>query len=144
METVTAVLIGSEWWSWTPSAGLRTNGGDPSSTHGVGPAEILVDTPELLSVIRVRAVSRTTFRSRSAYLVSAEPAKADWNAPPSVLHALGAGADNYQLEVDAETGLLLSTQAELGGQPFRMVDIEEFGLNEQLDESLFTPSGLGV
>ena len=46
METVTAVLIGSEWWSWTPSAGLRTNGGDPSSTHGVGPAEILVDTPE--------------------------------------------------------------------------------------------------
>ncbi len=141
-ETVKAALVGPEWWSWSRSTGLRTNAGDPSSSHGIGPAEVLVDTLGLLSFLRLRAVSRTTFISRSAYVVSAEPAPADRNGPPSALHALGPGADRYELVVDAEVGVLLRSQAERGGQPFRVVEVEELGVNEEPDERLFSPDGL--
>jgi len=141
-DTVRALLIGPQWWSWSRSTGLRTNGGDPSSTHGAGPAEVLIDTPGLLSFLRLRAVSRTTFMARSAYVVSAEPAPVHMNAPPSVLHGLGAGADRYELVVDAEVGVLLRSQAERGGQPFRVIEVEDFALNEQPDKRLFTSDGL--
>jgi len=141
-ETVKALLIGPVWWSWTRSTGLRTNRGDPSSTHGTGPAEVLTDTPGLLSFLRLRAVSRTTFMSRSAYVVSAEPGPVDRNGQTSVLHALGAGADRYELVVDAEIGILLRSQAEEGGKPFHVIEVEELGLNEQPDERLFSPEGL--
>jgi hypothetical protein len=141
-ETVKAILIDPEWWSWSPSRGFMMNGGDPSSSHGVGPGEILVDTPKLLSSLRLRAVSRTTFLSRSAYAVFAEPVSIERNAPSHVLHALGAGADRYQLRVDAEIGILLRCQAERGGQPFRVVEVEELGINEKLDDSLFSSNRL--
>jgi len=142
METVTAVFVGPQWWSLSPTAGFMTNGGDPSSSHGLGPAEVLVDTPQLLSFLKVRGVSRTTFLARSAYLVAVEPATPERHGPPAVLHALGPGADLYQLYVDAEVGVLLRSQAELGGKPFRVVEVSEMGLNEELDERLFTPGGL--
>jgi hypothetical protein len=141
-ETVRAVLVGPQWWSWSRSRGLRTNAGDPSSTHGLGPGDVLVDTPVLSSVLRMRAVSRTIFISRSAYLVSAEPAQVDQNASTAVLHALGAGADRYELVVDAEIGVLMRSQAERGGQPFRVIEVEELRFNEQLDAGLFSSDGL--
>src|SRR5207249_7098561 len=64
-EMVTAVLRDYEWWSWTASGGLRTNGGDPSSQHGHGPGDVLVETPRLISSLKLRAVQRATFLSRS-------------------------------------------------------------------------------
>lgn len=141
-ETVRAILVGPQWWSWTTSTGLRTNGGDTSYSHGIGPGDVLVDTPGLSSVLRMRAVSRTTFISRSAYLVSAEPAPVDQNASTAILHALGAGADRYELVVDAEIGVLMRSQAERGGQPFRVIEVEELRLNELLDAGLFSSDGL--
>jgi hypothetical protein len=141
-ETVTAVLVGAEWWSWSRSIGLRTNEGDDSSTHGVGPAEVLIETPRLLSFLRLRAVRRGRFMSRSAYIVSAEPTPFDRNGPPWVLHALGPGADKYDLTVDAEIGILLRSEAQLKRQPFRVVEVEQLALNEDFDQRLFTSDGL--
>ena len=141
-ETVRAVLVGPEWWSWSRATGLRTNHGDRSSTHGVGPGEVLVNTPQLLSFLRLRAVSPTTFISRPAYLVAAQPIEIDRGGPASVLHDLGPGADRYQLMVDAETGVLLRNQAEWRGQPFHVLEVEHLGVNEPLDANLFTPEGL--
>jgi hypothetical protein len=144
-ETVTAVITDRQWWSWTLSGGLRTNGGDPSSNHGHGPGDVLVETPMLISSLTLRAVERTTFLSRSAYRVTAQPARLDPGAPEFVLHGLGVGADRYELLVDAEVGVLLRAQAELGGEAFRVVEVDEFGFNETSpDEHLFTPESLAL
>src|SRR5205807_4809908 len=130
-ETVKALLIGPVWWSWTRSTGLRTNRGDPSSTHGTGPAEVLTDTPGLLSFLRMRAVSRTTFMSRSAYVVSAEPGPADSNGQTSVLHALCAVAERYELVVDVVIGIMLMIQAGGSGRLVHVIEADELGINQK-------------
>jgi len=142
--TVTAAFAGAIWWSWMPGSDLRTNGGDTSSSHGLGPGEVLVETPSLLSHLRLQTVSRTTFLSRSAYLVHATPATLDEHVPSFVLHALGAGADRYELVVDAEVGLLLRSQAEVEGEAFRVLEVDELGTNEPLDDHLFGPDALSA
>lgn len=143
-DTVTAVFVGTQWWSWSRSRGFLTNTGGLRSSHGLGPAEVLVETPSLLGSLKLQAVRRTTFLSRSAYLVGAIPAKLDEHAPPFVLHALGAGADRYQLVVDAEVGVVWRSQAELGGDAFRVLEVDELGINEPLDEGLFRHDNLGA
>jgi hypothetical protein len=144
METVTAVIAGPRWWSWSPSTGLRTNAGEPSSSHGLGPGEVLVETPSLLGWLKLQTVSRTTFLSRSAYLVGATPAKLDEHAPPFVLHSLGAGADRYELVVDAEVGVVWRSQAEFEGEPFRILEVDERGINERFEDRLFNHDALGT
>jgi len=120
----------------TNSAGLQ-------ASHGLGPAEVLVETPSLLGSLKLQTVSRTTFQSRSAYLVGAIPAKLDEHAPPFVLHALGAGADRYELVIDAEVGVVWRSQAELDGLAFRVLEADELGVNEPLEEDAFNHENLG-
>jgi hypothetical protein len=143
-ETVTAVFVDTQWWSWSRSRGFLTNTVGLHAGHGLGPAEVLVETPSLLGSLKLQTVSRTTFLSRSAYLVGAIPAKLDEHAPPFVLHALGIGADRYELVVDAEVGVVWRSQAELGGEAFRVLEVDELGINEPLDEDLFTHDNLGA
>ena len=141
-ETVKALIVGDEWWSWTRSRGLKTNRGDPSSSHGVGPGGVLVDTPPLLSSLSLRTESRTTFASRSAYLVSGRPVPTDRTSASFVQHALGPGADRYELIVDAEIGVLLTTQAEWRHEAFYVLEVEDLGVNDKIDEQLFTSDAL--
>lgn len=140
--TVTAVWVGQQWWSWMPGAGVKTNAGDSSHSHGLGPGAVLVEAPILRGSLKLQAVSRATFLSRSAYLVGAAPAQLDVHLPPFVLHALGAGADRYEMVVDAEVGLVWRSQAEFEGEAFRILEVEEVGINEALDDRLFDPESL--
>ena len=142
-ETVTAVFAGSQWWSWSRSRGYLTNSAGLQASHGLGPAEVLVETPSLLGSLKLQTVTRTTFQSRSAYLVGAIPAKLDEHAPPFVLHALGAGADRYELVIDAEVGVVWRSQAELDGLAFRVLEADELGVNEPLEEDAFNHENLG-
>jgi hypothetical protein len=142
-DTVTAVFAGNDWWSWSRGMGLLTNASDPSSSHGLGPGEVLVETPALISSLKLQTVSRTTYLSRSAYLVGAIPAQVDQHGPPFVLHALGAGADRYELVIDAEVGVVWRTQAEIGGEAFRVLEVDELGIDEPLDNGLFRHDNLG-
>jgi hypothetical protein len=141
-ETVTAVFVGSQWWSWSPTRGHVTNTGGLNASHGLGPAEVLVETPSLLGSLRLQSVSRTTFLSRSAYLVDAIPAKIDEHAPSLVLHSLGAGADRYELVIDAEVGVVWRSQAEVGGEAFRVLEVDELGIDEPIDDRLFSPRSI--
>ena len=141
-ETVTAVFVGPQWWSRMPGMGLITNDGSPHHGHGLGPAEGLLDTRTLLSVLRIDDVSSTTFLSRPAYVATAKPATQDQHLSPFVLNALGMGADRFELVIDAEVGVVVRSQADAGGEAFQILEVEEFGINEVLDESLFSPANL--
>jgi len=45
----------------------------------------------------------------------------------------------YRLIVDAEVGILLRCQAEFDGEPFRVIEVDEIGVNEILARETFDP-----
>jgi hypothetical protein len=56
-----------------------------------------------------------------------------------VLHPLGAGAEEYELVVDAEHGFLLRAEARLHGNPFQVLEMTEVRVDEELPVSVFIP-----
>jgi hypothetical protein len=57
------------------------------------------------------------------------------------IHRIGSGADEYELEVDAERGALLRAEARLEGRPFRTTEVVaiEFDPEFGADEFAFSP-----
>ena len=135
---VTAVMIGDHWWSQSAVA-FRTNRGDPSSSHGVGPAEGLLDPGPYVDSLELHFDGPTTFRSRSAFALTARPRHLPVPDSDLTFHMLGTGADIYRLAIDSEVGVLLRSEADLGDQAFRVIEVDEIGVNEPTDESTFDP-----
>jgi hypothetical protein len=140
-DIVSAVMIGDHWWSWSPH-GLRTNNGDPSSSHGVGPAEGLLEPSRHLASLELQSTGHATFRSRSAFVVTARPRREHELESDLTLHLFGTGADLYKLVVDSEVGILLRSEADFQGQPFRVIEVDEIGVNEPADDATFDPDQL--
>jgi hypothetical protein len=139
-DIVKAVMLGDHWWSWS-ARGFRTNQGDPSSRHGVGPAEGLINTAHHVASLELQPRGRVTFRSRSAVVVIALPRHDHKRGSDLTYHLLGTGAETYKLLVDAEIGIILRSEAEFQGQAFRVIEVDEVGVNEPLDEAIFAAPG---
>lgn len=138
-ETVTAILVGGYWWSWSPY-GFRANEGALNSHHGLGPAEGLIHPESLIAFLQMRVIERTEFLSRPAFLVTALPRADEAQDSDLAFHKLGSGADVYKLVVDAQTGTLLRSEAQLKGEAFRVIQVDEIAVNEHLGERLFDPN----
>jgi hypothetical protein len=142
-ETVTAVIAGDKWWSWSRSRGARTNDGDPNSSHGVGPGEALLYSARILPALRLEVIGHDMLADRPVTEVLARPGsnvkdETYWKGH-SARHGLGAGADEYLISVDTERGVLLGSKALIAGEPFRILEIESITFDEDLDDELFTP-----
>jgi hypothetical protein len=137
-QVVTAVFIGDDWWSRSPDV-FRTNDGALNISHGFGPAEGIVDPASSLASLHLRVEGRTSLLSRPAFLVTALPHVVDPHGFDPTFHLLGTGADVYKLIVDAEVGILLRCQAEFHGEPFRVIEVDEIGVNEFLARETFDP-----
>lgn len=59
----------------------------------------------------------------------------DWRYPPE---PLWAGADEYEVVVDAERGVLLRCASRLDGEDFDALEVEEIYFDESFPESVFT------
>jgi hypothetical protein len=138
-ETVTAVFEGQTWWSWSPSGGGQTNGGRTNTEHGLGPGEILVRPASVVPALELEVLGEVARLGRQAYRVRATPARRDERQKFFALHALGSGADEYELLVDKERGFLLRAEARRDGQPFRMVEMTALALDEELAPEVFQP-----
>jgi hypothetical protein len=136
-ETVVVVYEGDTYWSWSPSDGARTNGGRQNERHGLGPGPALLDTMALLSTLRFASLGRTELLGRSVIEVAAEPRPAPHLMMRMALHALGQGADQYRLLLDAERGVLLRSEARLRDRPFRVIEVTEVSFDEDFPESTF-------
>lgn len=137
-DTVTVVYDGATFWSWSPSSGARTNAGRAEESHGLGGGGTLLESIPLLSSLRFLGVERVEAVGRPALRAHAEPRPA---APLSLglsLHALGAGAEMYVLDVDEERGVLLRSEARLHRQPFRVIEACEVAFDEELLDETFT------
>ena len=134
-ETVTAWFRGSTWWSWSRSQGAMTNDGRENAGHGTGPGEVLVSPARAARVLDFELLGAVTFLARPAVRMRARPLSlGDFD-----LHALGSGADEYELVVDAERGFLLRAEARLAAKPFRVVEMTGVVVDADLPSGVFTP-----
>ena len=143
-DTVTAVIKGDWWWSWSETRKARTNRGDTNSSHGLGPGDVLLNGARALPVLSFDAPEEVTFADRPAIAVRAvptqvEPASEDYSDWVLATHFLGSGADEYRLVVDAERGVLLRTEAQIAGAPFRIVHVDEILFDQTIDDETFVP-----
>ena len=143
-NTVTAVIIGDTWWSWSPSREVTTNQGDPHHSHGRGSGDALLDPSSILPAVELLLAGRSTFIGRPAVDVRATPSAIDDNEEESsdwrhATYQLGGGADEYALLVDAERGVVLRSEARIGGSPFRIIEMETVAFDVEFGEDLFAP-----
>lgn len=137
-ETVAVAIRGDTWWSWSPSWGAQTNSGRKNSTHGMGSGEALIAPARLLSCTDLFVLGRTTVLGRAAFAVRAVPLTSDEEDEGSLaLHGLGSGADDYELIVEAERGILLRSEARLRDRPFRVLEMRAVAFDEDLPEETF-------
>jgi hypothetical protein len=140
-EEIVAVLRGNQWWHWSPSTGGQTNAADPSDggSHGTGPGAALLETAAILPALTFEITGKAKTARRSALAVRATPVQSERDLPVlSGLHGIGSGADEYRLLLDAERGVLLRAEALLGGEPFRLLELNEVGFDEELPAETFT------
>ena len=133
-ERVTVIIEGSRWWSFSAWAGAQTNDGDPHSSHGPGPGECLLHSARILADVELELVGESHVLNRRALVVAARPVSGD----TAKLEGLGWGADEYELLVDAERGVLLRSEARVGGYPWRVLEMEEVAFDEDFPPGTFT------
>jgi hypothetical protein len=106
--------------------------------HGIGPGEGLIEPAVILPAVELNVIGRTEILGRPAHRLRAAPVgDGDWDGS-FALHALGSSADEYELLADAERGILLRSEARLGGEPFRVLEITELALDDELSPGTFT------
>jgi hypothetical protein len=134
-----AVAVGERWWMWQEGIGALSNEDDDSVGSGVGDElDVLLSPARLLGVLRFERAGRAHRVGRPVIVANAWPRSEPRHGPDDfALHELGFGADRYRLEVDAELGLILASQAFLDGAPFSEVGALELTVNEPIDPALF-------
>lgn len=142
-EKVTAVVDGHRWWSISPSRGARTNDGKENYSHGPGPGEALFSFQRPLGALffevweEVECVGRPGIRTIAHPITAEERTPYDDSQTYSELHGIGSGADEYELIVDAERGVLLRAEARLKGKPFRVLEVSSVAFDEVLADDIF-------
>lgn len=134
------VRDGELWWSWDETMGAASNEDDPSVGSGIGEQlSVMLDPTPLLGALEFRVVGCSQVAGRRAIMAEAVARESDPRRPPRAfeLHQLGSGADRYQLEVDAQRGVLLRAVALREGEPFQEITTVEIAFDERIDEQLF-------
>ena len=144
-DWITAVLRGDTWWSWAPLRGARTNAGRHNVGHGRRPGWALVDTAAIPALLSLSVVDTGRFLNRETIRLRGVPQRVGADEPALALlrHRLadlGLGADEYLLTVDRATGVLLRSEALIGGQPFQVVEALDFAVDDVLPAETFVIS----
>jgi hypothetical protein len=115
---------------------IRDRAGRPDLR--LGPAEDLLRPFRLPATLDLQVVGRTTFLGREVVTVRGRPRALTeppfpWTFP---------GADEVELRVDVERGVVLWLELRAAGAPFRRTAMTEVAFDEELDDALFAfPEG---
>jgi hypothetical protein len=134
------VRVGSTWWNIGGPTGAITNEGDDSYGTGADQElEPLLNPASLLSLLRLSVVGEGRRADRETIRVLAVPRELDEERGEHgwALHSLGSGADEYAIEIDAASGLLLLVEARRNGEPFRRIEFSSIELDPELPPETF-------
>jgi outer membrane lipoprotein-sorting protein len=134
---------GELWWMYDPEWGVESNEDDPSVGSGVGQGiEHLLDPAPLLGALKFKLLGRSTVAGRDAIRLQAQPRA---NVGHSfALIQLGREAEEYEVAIDAERGVILREAALSGGREYRVTEMLEVAFDERFPPGTFTltlPSG---
>jgi outer membrane lipoprotein-sorting protein len=134
----TTVLNGELWWTYSPEWGATSNVDLDEAervNHGAGGGERfkpLLDPSPLIPLLDFGAISEAGGRLR----VRARP-RDDLEAPPNWhLHGVG-GADEVELEIERDTGIVRRMRATLNGEELWLSELEAIVLNEEFPDDTF-------
>lgn len=147
-----AVRRGSTWWRWDEETGSMSNEADPNAGTSVAEDRkwILGGLP-LLSLLRLEVLARAEVGGRPTWRCRATPRPEgtedngmhDW-----ALHDLPAyGAEEYTIDVDAQTGLVLRVAGVFEGAEFSVTEVTDLIVDEPIEEERFvfrSPDGSPV
>jgi hypothetical protein len=143
-DVVDVVYEGSTWRS-VSNGRARTNSGDASHSHGLGWGEDLIRTRRYIPFLEFQEIQEVVFNGRDAIVAEAVPGWTEEFESGRVLHGLVIGdPDKVALTVDADRGVILRTEARLGGVPYRTVEMTDVRFDEEFEADAFTinpPSG---
>ena len=103
------------------------------------PLEHFLDPAGLIAVTDLDIKGRGEVAGRQVVVVEARLREPESPGPPA-RHGLSPGADRYLLCVDAERGVLLRTEAVLGGDPYAVTEVTAISFDEELPDERFTSS----
>jgi hypothetical protein len=130
----------SEWDAAHGRRQVTVFAGDRPLAHDeLGPAAVLVGAAPLLGEVALDVRGRTQFLGRPVHVVHGTPRSGERRPGPAA-HRLGRGADEYELLVDAERGVLLRSEARIDGDPFLIVEATAVAFDEDLPDALFAPA----
>ena len=110
-----------------------TAGADASAGMGTGDTlAVLSDPSRLIPSFDFEVLGTCTYRERKAIRVRATPRKTAW--PP---FELDPWADNHELIVDLERGVLLRAGAFTGGEEFAVIEVLEIAFDEVFADDIF-------
>ena len=139
---------GRRWWMYGAEIGAVSNDDDTSVGSGVGEAHrYLFEPARLLGALELEPLDRVEVAGRAAIRARATARPHDERDSELALGYLGHGADEYELAVDAERGVLLRTTALLDGEPFAVAEVPELAFDEEFPRETFVfvpPPGADV
>jgi outer membrane lipoprotein-sorting protein len=128
---------GERWWMYSPESGARSNEDDERVGSGVGQQyEHFLDPSVLIPDLIFESLDETNVAGRRALRVSARPRGGTRDIPHQVMR-LGMGADEYELAVDAERGVLLRALARVDGDEFSVHEVTEIAFDESFAPETF-------
>ena len=136
-EGAVTVQRGSHWWMRHPAFGEDTNDGAPGRAITI--AETVrpwVDPAPVLALLELSVLDTAQVAGHPALALRATAR--DGIGADVGLAWLGFCADEWELLVHAQRGVVLGTTARYQGEPFRIGEAVEIAFDEPLDDSLFT------
>jgi outer membrane lipoprotein-sorting protein len=127
----TTVSDGRTLWRRMPRTGLLRE--DAAELEGVSFATRLLEPGRLLAGIDLELIDEAEQAGRTAVRARALPRNVTWHD----LFGLAPGADQYELLIDTERGVLLRAAAFLEGDLFASSEVLEIAFDEELASELF-------
>jgi outer membrane lipoprotein-sorting protein len=131
-----SVRVGERWWSYHPISGAISNEDDPSVRIG-GADEVaaLLDPALLLGSLDLEVIGERTGAGRDGIVVRATLREVE--DPHRQGHYLPEGADDFEVLVDVERGILLRLEARLDDGPFMILELMEVNFDEPFPDDVF-------
>ena len=139
-HTGVVVIDGDRWWTYHPAIGVRTNvrpDGTRSSVHKRAEADMnsfrLFGPHKLLGEVTLELLERRMHVERNVIHVRALPRESG----ERMHRHLWEGADDYEVLVDADCGVLLRIVARIGGREFAGEEATSVTFDGPLTEDVF-------
>ena len=127
-RTATTVCDGERTWTWDASTGAVVYDSAEMTTT----ESDLLDPVGLVTGFQLEPLGATEVAGRRAVRVHAVPRSHEWR-----MSALGLGAEEIELAVDAECGVILRAEARHKGQAFHVLEVLDIQFDGELPPETF-------